>query len=410
MVAVVVVAVMWVAACGSDDEPGGGGGPSGGDAASVLGDPDRASGEPLKIGFVGDGQTPAIDNTSQLVVAEATVQYLNEYRAGIGGRPIEMVSCETDGDQAKSLDCAAELVQEEVVLAVLPGLSTLATVWGPLHDAGIPVFTYSTTDEELLADTESTFALGSPRVSLIDVPAAVAEENGSDKVVGVIIDVPAATALFEQQGEELFGEAGLDFELVAIPPGQPDMTPQMAEVAEQDNITVQIVGNDAFAIAAMQGLQASGFDGPISCIGCDTDAARQALGSSLEGVTVSGQARGSGPDDPDVQLYEAVIDTYAPDLDSPGDLTPMASYLTWMAARVALDGLSGEITPETVIEAFKSMPSTELPLYLGGQFRCNGQADPMFPAVCGHAAVFATLDAEGYPIEFQVTQTDAVPD
>lgn len=410
-VAVIAVLTVLAAACGSDDDDDAGDSQSsGGDAASILGEPNPASGEPVKIGFVGDGQTPAIDNTSQLVVAEATVEYLNEYRAGFGGRPIELVSCETQGDQAKSLDCAAELIQGGVVLAVLPGLSTTPTVWDPLHQAGIPVFMYSTTDVELLEDAQSTFALGNPKGSLIGVPTSVAEDNGSDKVVSVIIDVPAATAIFEQQGEELFGEAGLDFELVKVPPGTADMTPQMAEISSQENVTVQIVGNDTFAIAAMQGLQATGFEGSIACIGCDTEAARQALGSSLEGVTVTGQARGSGPDDPDVQLYEAIIETYAPDLDAAGDLTPMASYLTWMAAREGLDALTGDITTETVIETFKSMPSTELPLYSGGQFRCNGKADPSSPAVCGNSTPYATLDAEGNPIDFQVTNTDPVPD
>lgn len=410
-VAAILASAVLVAACGSDDDDDAGDSqPSGGDAASVLGEPNPASGEPVKVGFVGDGQTPALDNTGQLVVAEATVEYLNEYRAGLGGRPIELVSCETEGDEAKSLDCATDLIQGGVVLAVLPGLATLPTVWEPLHQAGIPVFTYSTTDIALLEDDQSTFALGNPKGSLIGVPTSVAEDNESDKVVSVIIDVPAATAIFEQQGDELFGDAGLDFELIKVPPGTADMTPQMAEVSSQENVTVQIVGNDAFAIAAMQGLQATGFDGPIVCIGCDTEAAREALGSSLEGVTVTGQARGSGPDDPDVQLYEAIIETYAPDLAGADDLTPMASYLTWMAAREGLDALTGDITPTTVIETFKSMPSTELPLYQGGQFRCNGKADPASPAVCGYSTPLATLDAEGDPTDFQVTTTDPVPD
>ena len=411
MVAAVAAVTVLVAACGSDDDDEAGDSQaSDADAASALGEPNPASGEPVKVGFVGDGQTPAIDNTSQLVVAEATVEYLNEYRAGFGGRPIELVSCETQGDQAKSLDCATELIQSDVVLAVLPGLSTLPTVWDPLHQAGIPVFTYSTTDTGLLEDTQSTFALGNPVGSLVGVPTSVAEENDSDKVVSVIIDVPAATAIFEQQGEELFGDAGLDFELVKVPPGTADMTPQMADVSSQENVTVQIVGNDAFAIAAMQGLNATGFDGPIVCIGCDTEAAQEALGSSLDGVTVTGQARGGGPDDPDVQLFEAVMDTYAPDLVGADDLTPMASYLTWMAAREGLDALTGDITAESVIQTFKSMPSTEIPLYQGGQFRCNGKAEPASPAVCGNATPFATLDAEGNPTDFQVTNTDPVPD
>ena len=47
---------------------------------------------------------------------------------------------------------------------------------------------------------------------------------------------------------------------------------------------------------------------------------------------------------------------------------------------------------------------------MGGQFRCNGKADPASPAVCGNATTFGTLDAEGNATDFQVTNTDPVPD
>ena len=412
MVAAIAAVTVLVAACGSDDDDEAGDSQaSDGDAASALGEPNPASGEPVKVGFVGDGQTPAIDNTSQLVVAEATVEYLNEYRAGFGGRPIELVSCETQGDQAKSLDCRDRADPER------GGAGRPSRGCRPCPRSGTRCTRRGSRCSPTRRPTRGCSrtrsrpsALGNPVGSLVGVPTSVAEDNDSDKVVSVIINIPAATAIFEQQGEELFGDAGLDFELVKVPPGTADMTPQMADVSSQENVTVQIVGNDPFAIAAMQGLNATGFDGPIVCIGCDTEAAQEALGSSLDGVTVTGQARGGGPGDPDVQLFEAVMDTYAPDLVGADDLTPMASYLTWMAAHEGLDTLTGDITAESVIQTFKSMPSTEIPLYQGGQFRCNGKAEPASPAVCGNATPFATLDAEGNPTDFQVTNTDPVPD
>src|SRR5437879_3644358 len=96
-VAVVVGAALLAAACGSSSKststsatPTTASG-----AASLLGTKRAASGTPIKIGTVGDGKTPAIDNTSQVTIAKAMVKYFNEYRGGIGGRPVELVSCET---------------------------------------------------------------------------------------------------------------------------------------------------------------------------------------------------------------------------------------------------------------------------------------------------------------------------
>jgi len=59
-----------------------------------------ATGAPIKIGVVSDGRTAAFDNTVQLRAAAAIVKYLNDYRGGIGGRPISLVTCETAGDPA----------------------------------------------------------------------------------------------------------------------------------------------------------------------------------------------------------------------------------------------------------------------------------------------------------------------
>jgi branched-chain amino acid transport system substrate-binding protein len=400
-----------IAACGgSGDDDVAGDESDRGDPAAVLGERNPASGEPVKIGTVGDGQTPAFDNTSQLTVAQAMVEYINEYRGGIGGRPIELVSCETNGDESASLDCATELIQEDIAMAVLPPLATTATVWRELDEAGIPVFIFSATDPEVLSDRDSTFLVGSPTATLVDLPATVAEENDAEKVVAVIIDVPAATAIYEGPGEDLFGEAGLDLELVRVPPGQPDMTSQMADIAAQDDVHVHIVGTDAFAIAAVQGLEAAAYDGSITCIGCDTEAARTALGASLEGVTVSAQGRSVDDDTGDVDLWHAIVDTYAPDLENPDDQVPVFSYLVWATARDALDELTGEVTRENILTTITSMPNMRLRMFGGAQFRCNGNADPQYPAACANASLSAVLDESGQPGEVSVTNTDPIPD
>src|SRR5262245_15067623 len=67
-------------------------------AAELLGPENQATGEPVRVGMVSDGKTDAYDNTDELRAAQATAEYFNAHKGGIGGRPIEVVTCEAKGD------------------------------------------------------------------------------------------------------------------------------------------------------------------------------------------------------------------------------------------------------------------------------------------------------------------------
>src|SRR5262245_23759283 len=69
-------------------------------AEDLLGTPEAASGEPVKIGQVTEGSTATVETTDEIRAGQATVDWLNDYRGGIGGRPIELVTCEMKADPA----------------------------------------------------------------------------------------------------------------------------------------------------------------------------------------------------------------------------------------------------------------------------------------------------------------------
>ena len=93
--------------------------------------------------------------------------------------------------------------------------------------------------------------------------------------------------------------AGLDYEVTAVPLGTPDMTAQMQQVADSGAGVVHILGNDAFCIAAIQGLKVVGYEGAISGVShCFTDATRTALGADLEGISVLAPLADGATDDP----------------------------------------------------------------------------------------------------------------
>jgi branched-chain amino acid transport system substrate-binding protein len=65
-----------------------------------LGPEDVATGDPVRFGMFSDGATAVFDHTDGLRAAEAVAEYWNEHRGGVGGRPVEVVTCETGSDPA----------------------------------------------------------------------------------------------------------------------------------------------------------------------------------------------------------------------------------------------------------------------------------------------------------------------
>ncbi|ONH23086.1 branched-chain amino acid ABC transporter substrate-binding protein [Pseudofrankia asymbiotica] len=408
-----VAGLAFVSACdsGSDDteDPATPAASGSAGAADPLGPVDKATGAPVKIGMIIDGATPALDSRPVGRVGEATVKYLNEHKAGIGGRPIELTVCETQGDPGKAADCGNQLIQKGVVAVLIGTSGVVDDAWKPLGEAKIPVMIYGSGDPALLT-SPTTFTLGNPTFSVIDLPIQVAKDEGNKKVTAVVIDVPAALHSAQEVAPPLFEKAGIGYELIRVAPGTADMTPQMQQVVSNKSDEVFIIGNDSFCISAMQGLKAVGFTGTISAISqCVTDATRKSVpGATLRGMVVSATAP-VGPDSPSMRLYQKVVDTYSTDIDTSVQDSMIAFMLT-AGFQASLDGISGDITPATVASTIKAMKETELPGGAGLKFRCNGKADPANPAVCVLGGLTTTLDDKGQPAEYKVLGNTPIAD
>lgn len=394
------VVMLAVAACGSGSDSDGGTSDVAADR-SLLGPSAPASGEAVKVGFISDGANAVTDMSIELEVAEATTAYLNEHRSGIADRPIELVTCVAETDPSRATDCANQMVEEEVVGVVVGSLATADSVWEPLHQAAVPVVFYSVNGHDLLQDTESTFILTNPMAGILGTPLDVAEDEDASKVTVVVIDVPAALSIYEEAAPAAFEEAGVELEVVPVPPGTPDMTSQMQDVADSDPGVVQVVGNDTFCISAFQGLRAVGFEGPLATIAqCVTDATLQAVPADfLEGTVLSATAP-VGVDSESTQLYQTVVEEFGGDIDT-SRITGMNVFITLSGFATALEDLSGEVTPATVTAAIKAMPESELLGSGGLMFQCGGEALPSSPAVCVRGGLVTTLDENGEPATYE---------
>jgi branched-chain amino acid transport system substrate-binding protein len=236
------------------------------------------------------------------------------------------------------------------------------------------------------------------------LPLVGAGTNPTDKIAFVNIDVPVALTAFESgAADDILGNAGLEYDLTRIPPGTADMTAQMRQVADSGAGVVQIIGNDAFCIAAIQGLAAVGYEGAITTVAqCITDATRDALpGGELEGVSIIATQAVGATDDPAYQLYEAVMATYGDDVEDVENALAMGGFTVMASLATSLEGIEGDITSQTVASTINEMPEADFPGADGLTFQCGGSMFEAEPAVCTNGSLRAVLDAEGNPARYE---------
>ena len=374
----------------------------------LLGPVDEATGEPVKIGMVSDGQTDAFDNTDELRAAEATAEYYNQHQAGVDGRPVEVVTCETGGTPDGATDCGNQMVEEDVVAVALSQSAVSEALWETLNPAAIPTWFFQASGESITADDQSSFVVFSPTSTLFSLPISVAENEDADKIDFVTIDVPQALNIFQEDGPAVLESAGLDYELIPIPIGTADMTLQMQEVADGGAGVVQVVGNDAFCIAAFNGLNTVAYDGAVTTINqCITDVTRESVaGDVLEGINVTATIALGATDDPTFQLYEAVMATYGEDVTDVNNATAMGGYSAMASLLTALDGIGGQINVDTVVDTIRTMEESELPGGGGVTYQCGGPASEELPAVCTDQSLRTQLDGEGQPTTYEIVNPD----
>ena len=374
-------------------------------AASVLGPKQPAKGTPVKIGFITDDLAGTTDNSIETPVLEATVKWINGYRNGVGGHPIQIVRCASNGDPAKAGDCANQMIQDKVAAVLFGSNRFFQNSWEPLHTAGIPVFSFASGYPTALADPTSTFVFGPGTAGLTNLNVGAAKAAKSKKVTVVAIDVPAAVDPYKTTLPPVYQAAGLTLDLTPVAAGTADMTPQMQKVATANpKGPVFVLGNDSFCIAAFNGLRTAGYRGVVTAIPqCFSDATRTAVPADfLKGIQIAATAPIDDPKDPSIKQYYAVLDKFGAGSVDKSRITGISMFQGATGLNIATQNLKGEATPASIIAAATSMPWTVLPGTGGLHAICGGSVQPTNPAVCVPGSLAAVLGADGKATGYQI--------
>ncbi|EIV94734.1 ABC-type branched-chain amino acid transport system, periplasmic component [Frankia sp. QA3] len=378
------------AACGSDGSGGGGGAAATPAAGSTVTLPPgtKATGAPVKIGFITAEGGSAISLPEVREGAQAAAAYANDYLGGIGGRPIQLVVCKSQEDAASARNCANQMVEQKVT-AVNIGTTAFADSMVPvITGARIPYTTgVAASGAEFVTDGAFSWTGGFP--ATLGVMARTAKDKGYKSVSLFVTDAPAVTAGANALGKPVFAKAGVGLDIVAIPLGTPDATTQVTSAINKKPGAVILVGDGTFCTSVLKGLVAVNATQPRFVIQpCLSRTVEDAAPGALDGATLFTPGD-TDSDDAEAKLYRTVMGRYAPKTALDG--YAVTGYQNLLGLVRALKGLTGDVSPASVTITLKAARDVVLPAGDGLTFTCDGTAIPNLKALCSTGSVVATV-------------------
>jgi ABC-type branched-subunit amino acid transport system substrate-binding protein len=395
---IAIVAIL-ATACSSSTSKGSPGASSptpttGATNAAVLGTPKAASGQPIKVGFIGAGKASAIDNSNELVIASATAKYVNDYLGGIAGRPLQLITCADLATPSGATDCANKLLSDHVVAVLSSQQANPAAVMAVLKPANVPYVPWIGADPSVLTSA-AAFTITNPLTGFAG-PIKIAHEDGVKKVAIVSVDVPAAKAL-PTFAKPLFAKAGIDLTTTFVPLGTPDLTPQIQAALSSGAKEFYTAGDISLCTNTLKALKTLGFTGKVvSNQDCLLDPSASSIGG-FNGL-IFDNVYSINPKEHDFELASAIAAKYAPGTsvtaaNTGNVLGGFAGVIEFARAMASLK--PANVSSAGVSAALKSMSPQPMPLLQGQTFQCNGKASTLLTSVCSSGVSLATLDSQG---------------
>lgn len=347
----------------------------------------KATGTPIKVGYVSPEGGPMGQLPEPRAAAEAAVQYVNQNLGGVSGHPLQLVVCTQKEDPATARNCANQLVADGVVAVLAPVTSQGDALVPIITNAGIPYVTVSgASRSEMSADNAFVLTGGVPGAF---AGAAKYSAEHYKKVALLIIDAGGVLATVKFLAEPAFQQAGVQLDVVGIPLGTPDTTPQVNAALAQHPDAVFVVGDGSLCTSVFKALSSLGSTADKmavqTCAGPDVMAS---ISSEVEGAKIFGTFDATS-DNEDTRVFRTVLQKYSPETSMYG--FAFSGYQTLLGLTRSLQGIQGDITAASVGAAMRASNNVPLPLGDGLTFTCDGKQFPMLKAVCGQGVIVETV-------------------
>ncbi len=277
-----VIAGALLGGCGSSDDTDTG--TSAAPAATSTQQSSRPapSGNPVRVGFVNTDSGPA-GLPEGSAGAKAAAKYVNERLGGVGGRPLELVACPLDGTVEKGIDCANQLVEDDVV-AVLQGFDAFSAdaMLPILRSAKLPLVGAQASTPKV-AVSPDFYALGPPNEAyLIGLMKWYGEQQVKSATL-LLPDSPVFRALAKSALVPAAEKYGVDAKVLYFNMASPDWTVLATAAMDGNPDAIGLpAAIDSYCTGLINALKSTGYTGRIFAAGCSEY--RRELGAKAAGV------------------------------------------------------------------------------------------------------------------------------
>jgi branched-chain amino acid transport system substrate-binding protein len=347
---------------GATTAPGttpGGEGPSNiqapGECGMGTGEP--ASGDPIKIGAMATN-IPGVDFTWITSMTGAYFECVND-NGGINGRPIEYIAEEEQVDPQQIASLATKLIEQDQVLGIVGSTS--------LIECSVNRDYYAQQEYYLIIAGVAQDCFTSPNFSAVNMGPYYSSLGGAQAAVRAGAENKLVVVSPNQPGFDLINsgvvqfaeENGMEGESILedVPINDPAGLAQRLVQAAGDGGGVVLDFTGPTVLPLLQAIEQQGLVDSViwaSSTPPNDPSVSAALGEAWNGkFLINAEFNVLDSGEPDQNHMNEVREQYAPDVQSSS--FAQMGYLAGRVATDALLGIEGDITKESVNEAFRSI-------------------------------------------------------
>jgi branched-chain amino acid transport system substrate-binding protein len=333
---------------------------------------------PVLVGFLNPSGGPVPQPGADTGV-KAAVSYLNGEFGGIGGRPIEVVFCDTDTTPERAQSCANMFVEKKVV-AVMDGYNLSSSAALPaLTAAGIPLVGMIPFDSVTGAKAENRVFFAAPQASFLIGALQAFRSAGKKSVTLALVDTPSSHQTIDKLLPVVAETLGIEAKGIYFSPTNPNFTAVASAIAQDAPDVGGLVASPSEGVctALVKALRQLKYEGDIFTAAC-TDyikgAPEQAAGGALYSSNWLPAAARFAP--PEVQSELALAERYISAVPrgtagyyAVGEFALLVNFAKAMSAAPGAD-----LTGPGVLETLKSLKGFST--FLGPKVTCGSPTSP----------------------------------
>jgi branched-chain amino acid transport system substrate-binding protein len=376
LLAIVAVSGLLFAACGGDDDdsadtssnqseaPEETVAPVTGSGSNIqksgecgAGTGEKATGEPIKIGAMATN-SPVADFTWITGMTAAYFDCVND-NGGINGRPIQYIAEEEQVDPTQIASLARKLVEQDQVLGIVGSTS--------LIECSVNRDYYAEQNYYLIIAGVSQDCFTSPNFSAVNMGPYYSSLGGAQAALRAGAEGRMVVASPNQPGFDLINQGVVDFaeendlEGVSILEDPPFADPAgfaqrlVQEAGDGGGVVLDYTGPNA--VPLLQAIEQQGLIDSViwaSSTPPNDPSVAEALGPDWnDKFLINAEFNVLDSGEPDQNHMNEIREQYAPDINSSS--FAQMGYLAGRVATDALMGIEGDITKESVNEAFRGV-------------------------------------------------------